>query len=254
MLWNELYGDVMLKEEKKNPRTHIQTRAIFACSTKHKNVWFFLFLDKRHFTRKQDFNCDMIQSNIELKTWWDKRGKSRSLCLSTGGWAESIWFWTSNLFKLMACFDCTVVTFCLWHITQPFCLVEHRGNHELFVSRARTRTFYQTLYYQPKYWNWCKCSHVCRKKKQSNGFIEPSNSCIQKRFVRAIQYVFYGCSFWLLSPHVLNIYINCCLNSTPTPVQAMRCGAIVRISYYRKWTNNNGKTHNQKLSMDVNGK
>lgn len=97
--------------------------------------------------------------------------------------------------------------------------------------------------------------HMCvEKNTQSNGFIEPSNSCIQKRFVRAIQYVFYGCSFWLLSPHVLNIYINCCLNSTPTPVQAMRCGAIVRISYYRKWTNNNGKTHNQKLSMDVNGK
>lgn len=76
--------------------------------------------------------------------------------------------------------------------------------------------------------------HMCvERKKQSNGSIEPSNSCIQKRFLRAIQYVFYGCSFWLLSPHVLNIYINCCLNSTPTPVQTMRCGAIVRISYYR---------------------
>lgn len=67
-------------------------------------------------------------------------------------------------------------------------------------------------------------------------------------------YVFYGFSFWLLSPHVLNIYINCCLNSTPTPVQAKRYGAIVRISYYRNEQNNNGKTHNQKLSMDVNGK
>lgn len=133
--------------------------------------------------------------------------------------SESIWFWTSNLFKLMACFDCTVVTFCLWHITQPFCLVEHRGNHELFVSRARTRTFYQTLYYQPKYWNWCKCSHVCRKKNNNrmvplNHRIHAFKSDLCARFI----YVFYGCSFWLLSPHVLNIYINCCLNSTPTPV------------------------------------
>lgn len=125
----------------------------------------------KHFTR----NRILIATWYCLMSDFLKNGEisEENHDLSTGGMESIVHFWASNLFQLMACFDCIVVMFgararsrsrprMCWVFFFGTILFIHRSkcirqeNHELFAP------YYRMLYYPALKLNWWKCSHVLK--------------------------------------------------------------------------------------------